>query len=159
HRSGAGAAERPRERAVRRGHRWWRSHARRRWSLPVRPGVSGGRGSPQASSSEILGVGAFHGWALFVVPAPPIGPAGRLQPGIDRRRVMLQLSDRFHLRPSMSTPNDSPNNSRRPRRFVPADFVPDQWEKIAPFAQQLLDREIDTPAELERWLADASELS
>ncbi len=65
----------------------------------------------------------------------------------------------------MSTPNDSPNSSRtaegarRPRQFVPADFVPDQWEKIAPFTQQLLDREINSPAELERWLADASELS
>ena len=47
---------------------------------------------------------------------------------------------------------------RRPRRFLPADFSPDQWEKISPFVEQLRGRELNSPAELERWLLDLSEL-
>src|SRR5687768_4094295 len=50
-------------------------------------------------------------------------------------------------------------SARRARQFLPADFVPDQWEKISPWAEQLRTREINTPQELEKWLLDVSELS
>ena len=45
------------------------------------------------------------------------------------------------------------------RRFVPADFDPAQWPQIEPLGKALESREIDSPAELEQWLLDMSELS
>ncbi len=45
------------------------------------------------------------------------------------------------------------------RTFLPGDFVPDQWEKISPYLEQLQSREINTKEELEAWLLDLSELS
>lgn len=65
----------------------------------------------------------------------------------------------------MSTTTTAPSKSRaaeasrRPRKFIPADFNPDQWEKIDPYAQQLRQRELNSPAELEKWLEDLSELA
>lgn len=45
------------------------------------------------------------------------------------------------------------------RSFLPADFVPDQWEKIVPYVEQLQQRTINTRNELEQWLLDLNELS
>ena len=48
---------------------------------------------------------------------------------------------------------------QRPRKLLPADFVPDQWVKISPYLQALQAREINSPQQLEQWLLDFSELS
>ena len=45
-----------------------------------------------------------------------------------------------------------------PRSFVPDDADLGEWEAIEPLFQQLADREIDSAADLERWLLDHSEL-
>ncbi len=45
-----------------------------------------------------------------------------------------------------------------PRTFVPVDADLGDWEAIEPLFQRLLDRQVDTPAELEQWLLDNSEL-
>ena len=45
------------------------------------------------------------------------------------------------------------------RRFVPAEFDPAQWPQIEPLGKALESREIHSPAELEQWLLDMSELS
>ena len=45
------------------------------------------------------------------------------------------------------------------RRFLPKSFVPDAWEKVVPFVEQLRQREVNSPAELEGWLLDLNELS
>ena len=45
-----------------------------------------------------------------------------------------------------------------PRRHVPADFDPADWGQIEPAFRELLDRQIGSAKELERWLEDASEL-
>ncbi|MGC4035358.1 MAG: M3 family oligoendopeptidase [Chitinophagaceae bacterium] len=44
------------------------------------------------------------------------------------------------------------------RHFVPADFEVSTWELLEPFFKNLLDREINSKADLEQWLKDASEL-
>jgi oligoendopeptidase F len=46
-----------------------------------------------------------------------------------------------------------------PRSFVPADFDAADFAEIEPLYQQLLGRAIESPAELEAWLKDVSELS
>lgn len=45
------------------------------------------------------------------------------------------------------------------RRFVPASLDCADWSQIEPVGKQLLDRPIHSPAELEAWLADYSELT
>jgi len=50
-------------------------------------------------------------------------------------------------------------NRAIPRRFVPADFQPTDFDAIEPLGGQLLDRPIDRPEDLRQWLADASELT
>lgn len=45
-----------------------------------------------------------------------------------------------------------------PRRFVPADADPGAWDQMEPLFQRLLAAEPGSPADLERWLEDASEL-
>ncbi len=50
----------------------------------------------------------------------------------------------------MSTPNKS--------GFVPADLDAAQFEQLEPLYNALLEREVSTPAELERWLLDQSDL-
>jgi oligoendopeptidase F len=70
-----------------------------------------------------------------------------------------------HFDPTdMTQANASPSRSRaqslrRPRKFLPADFVPDTWEKISPWADRLSQRVINTARELEQWLMDVSELA
>lgn len=46
-----------------------------------------------------------------------------------------------------------------PRTFVPQDLKLDQFADVEPLYRELLDRSIDSPAALERWLRDFSELS
>ncbi len=46
-----------------------------------------------------------------------------------------------------------------PRTFVPAQLDASDFKQIEPLYQQLLSRPIDTVDQLEKWLADASELS
>lgn len=45
------------------------------------------------------------------------------------------------------------------RRFVPADFDPSDFSQIEPLYRRLLDRPLDSAADLERWLLDLTELS
>ncbi|MBL7703673.1 MAG: M3 family oligoendopeptidase [Ferruginibacter sp.] len=45
-----------------------------------------------------------------------------------------------------------------PRHFIPADFVITDWQSLEPFFKDLLDRNIETKADLEKWLQDQSEL-
>jgi oligoendopeptidase F len=45
-----------------------------------------------------------------------------------------------------------------PRHFVPADYTVTDWQSLEPFFKDLLDRDIQTREQLERWLADQSEL-
>ena len=42
--------------------------------------------------------------------------------------------------------------------FVPADFDGSAWENVEPVWRSLMDREVTTAEELERWLLDRSEL-
>ncbi len=50
------------------------------------------------------------------------------------------------------------SNLTFPRNFVPADADLGDWAHIEPLLTALLDREIDSVAELEQWLLDESEL-
>jgi oligoendopeptidase F len=45
------------------------------------------------------------------------------------------------------------------RRFVPTEFDPADWAQAEPLYCALLDRPLNSPADLERWLADFSELT
>jgi len=45
-----------------------------------------------------------------------------------------------------------------PRQWLPADAELKSWDQIEPWYRQLIDREIDSPEALERWLSDAGEL-
>lgn len=45
-----------------------------------------------------------------------------------------------------------------PRHFLPEDFIVTNWETLEPFFKELVDRNIDTPASMEQWLKDQSEL-
>ncbi len=45
-----------------------------------------------------------------------------------------------------------------PRRFVPVDADMGDWTQIEPLYHRLLDKQPDSPAALERWIEDASEL-
>jgi oligoendopeptidase F len=44
------------------------------------------------------------------------------------------------------------------RNFVPEGFVVTNWESLEPFFKNLVEREITTPADMEQWLKDSSEL-
>lgn len=46
-----------------------------------------------------------------------------------------------------------------PHHWLPADTDLAAWDRIEPWFQQLLDRPIGSPAELEAWLSDLGELS
>ncbi len=46
-----------------------------------------------------------------------------------------------------------------PRRFAPAAANMGRWGEIAPLGESLLARQPDSPAALERWLEDTSELA
>ena len=45
-----------------------------------------------------------------------------------------------------------------PRHFVPKDFIVTDWGSLEPFFKALLEKNIDTKADLEQWLKDQSEL-
>ena len=45
-----------------------------------------------------------------------------------------------------------------PRHFLPKDFTVTTWEKLEPFFIDLLEREINSKQDLEKWLKDISEL-
>jgi oligoendopeptidase F len=45
-----------------------------------------------------------------------------------------------------------------PRHFLPEDLSIDSWATIEPYFKELAEREIDSPAVLEQWLKDSSEL-
>ncbi|OSZ81225.1 oligoendopeptidase F [Chitinophagaceae bacterium IBVUCB2] len=47
---------------------------------------------------------------------------------------------------------------RLPRHFLPADFAVVDWQSLEPFFINLDERTINSPADLEQWLKDASEL-
>lgn len=47
---------------------------------------------------------------------------------------------------------------KRPRQFLPADFVISDWDALAPYFMTLDERSISSVHELEQWLLDASEL-
>lgn len=44
------------------------------------------------------------------------------------------------------------------RHFIPKDLVVDKWETIEPYFKELLEREINSKVDLEKWLKDMSEL-
>lgn len=47
---------------------------------------------------------------------------------------------------------------KQPRHFVPQNFTVTNWDSLEPYFKNLLDRTIDTQAQLEQWLKDQSEL-
>ena len=50
------------------------------------------------------------------------------------------------------------DTSRPPRHYLPEDFTVTDWAALEPFFEELRDRALATPAALERWLLDRSEL-
>jgi oligoendopeptidase F len=50
------------------------------------------------------------------------------------------------------------NIKKLPRHFLPADFTITNWESLEPYFKNLDERELNSRAELEAWLKDASEL-
>lgn len=47
---------------------------------------------------------------------------------------------------------------KTPRTFLPEDFTVTTWDKLEPYFKELLDREISSRNDLEKWLKDISEL-
>ena len=45
-----------------------------------------------------------------------------------------------------------------PRHFLPTDFVIKDWTSLEPYFKELEERKINSPANLEQWLKDVSEL-
>ncbi len=45
-----------------------------------------------------------------------------------------------------------------PRHYLPQNFVVADWEQLEPFFKELVERNIDTPKNMEQWLKDQSEL-
>lgn len=54
--------------------------------------------------------------------------------------------------------NYSADIKKLPRHFLPEDFSITTWENLAPFFIDLLERDINSKTELEKWLKDISEL-
>ena len=50
------------------------------------------------------------------------------------------------------------NIQKLPRHFVPTNFTVTDWSSLEPFFKNLLERNIETKADLEQWLKDQSEL-
>ena len=59
---------------------------------------------------------------------------------------------------SAAPPGTPPTTTPR-RTFVPRDFDVADFAQIEPLYKGLLDRPVDTPEQLDRWLRDVSELS
>ncbi|MEQ9592069.1 MAG: M3 family oligoendopeptidase [Cyclobacteriaceae bacterium] len=51
-----------------------------------------------------------------------------------------------------------PIPQRPARKYLPNDFTISNWESLKPYFDQLLEREIESVEDLERWLRDRSEL-
>ena len=49
-------------------------------------------------------------------------------------------------------------NPEFPRTFLPEDIDLGDWDAVQPFVEKLLARDVATPADLEQWLLDSSEL-
>src|SRR5204862_3479512 len=45
-----------------------------------------------------------------------------------------------------------------PRHFIPKNFVVENWESLEPYFKDLGERQINSVADLEQWLKDASEI-
>jgi oligoendopeptidase F len=54
--------------------------------------------------------------------------------------------------------NASADIKKIERHFLPKDLVVDKWETIEPYFKELLERQINSKEELEKWLKDVSEL-
>ena len=54
--------------------------------------------------------------------------------------------------------NYTANINKPERHFLPKDFIVTDWQVLEPYFKELLEREIDSKEELEKWLKDASEL-
>src|SRR3954465_5570924 len=50
------------------------------------------------------------------------------------------------------------NIEKLPRKFVPANFTLTTWDAIEPYFKNLVERQINSRADLEQWLHDMSEL-
>ena len=57
-----------------------------------------------------------------------------------------------------TTMNYTADIKKLPRQFVPKDFAVTDWQNLEPFFKELLERNIETKAELEKWLKNQSEL-
>jgi len=60
--------------------------------------------------------------------------------------------------PTTAPATDTKPNTLIDTSFVPADLNAGDWESLEPYLQELLDRPINSAAELEKWLLDRSEL-
>ncbi len=54
--------------------------------------------------------------------------------------------------------NASADIQALPRKFLPANFVVSGWDVLEPYFQQLVDRPLQSKADLEQWLKDSSEI-
>lgn len=54
--------------------------------------------------------------------------------------------------------NHTADIKKLPRHFLPEDFTVTTWENLEPYFKELLDRSINSKADLEKWLHDMSEL-
>ena len=54
--------------------------------------------------------------------------------------------------------NYSADIQKLPRKYIPANFILSDWESIEPFFKELLERNIGSKEELEKWLVDMSEV-
>src|ERR1700733_13988413 len=54
--------------------------------------------------------------------------------------------------------NYSADIEKLERHFIPNDFILTDWEHLEPYFKNLLEREIRSREDLERWMKDSSEL-
>lgn len=54
--------------------------------------------------------------------------------------------------------NHTADIKKLPRQFLPEDFTVTTWDNLEPYFKNLLDRPINSNADLEKWLLDMSEL-
>lgn len=54
--------------------------------------------------------------------------------------------------------NHTADIKKLPRQFLPEDFTVTTWDSLEPYFKNLLDRPINSNADLEKWLHDMSEL-
>lgn len=54
--------------------------------------------------------------------------------------------------------NYTANIQKLPRKFIPDNFVLSDWQNIEPYFKELLERNMETKEQLEKWLSDLSEL-